>query len=101
MKTINPELKTLIAIGGWGEGSEKYSDMARDAALRKTFVQSVVSFLQLYDFDGFDIDWEYPAARGGAPEDKENFPILVSELREVSDIESFFMSCILLHAIGK
>lgn len=27
LKQLNPELKTLIAIGGWNEGSEKYSEV--------------------------------------------------------------------------
>jgi GH18 family chitinase len=31
--------------------------MASNAASRKTFVDSVVKFLQKYDFDGIDLDW--------------------------------------------
>ena len=27
LKNQNPELKTLLALGGWGEGSEKYSNV--------------------------------------------------------------------------
>jgi len=27
MKQVNPALKTLLAVGGWNEGSEKYSNV--------------------------------------------------------------------------
>ncbi|KFM57731.1 Chitotriosidase-1, partial [Stegodyphus mimosarum] len=82
MKKANPELTTLIAIGGWNEGSIKYSKMASNPASRAIFVKSVVDFCLKYDFDGLDMDWEYPANRGGAEEDKENFVLLLKELKE-------------------
>ncbi|GIX71301.1 chitotriosidase-1 [Caerostris darwini] len=82
LKRKNPQLKTLIAIGGWNEGSPKYSRMARSASSRRTFINSCVQFLQKYGFDGLDLDWEYPALRGGVPEDKGNFVQLVKELKE-------------------
>lgn len=72
MKIRNPDLKTIIAIGGWNEGSIKYSAMARNPELRRKFVQNVVDFLKEHKFDGFDMDWEYPGQRGGDPEDKVN-----------------------------
>lgn len=81
LKKVNPELKTLLAIGGWNEGSIKYSAMASSASDRATFIQSVVEFLEKYNFDGLDLDWEYPAARGGKPEDKSNFAALVTEMK--------------------
>jgi chitinase len=57
LRTVNPHLTTMIAIGGWNEGSDKYSKMASSAASRKIFVDSVVKFLKKYDFDGIDLDW--------------------------------------------
>lgn len=83
LKVAHPHLKTLLAIGGWNEGSVKYSQMASTPAGRQRFAQSVVAFLDKYGFDGLDFDWEYPAARGGVPQDKENFVLLLQELRSV------------------
>ncbi|GIX80513.1 chitotriosidase-1 [Caerostris extrusa] len=56
--------------------------MAADAGARATFVKSAVDFCKKYDFDGLDMDWEYPANRGGAAADKQNFITLLKELKE-------------------
>ncbi|KZR97839.1 Chitotriosidase-1 [Daphnia magna] len=55
--------------------------MVSDPAKRATFVNSVVSFIQKYDFDGLDFDWEYPASRGGVPADKQNYISMIRELK--------------------
>lgn len=41
----------------------------------------LTSFISKYNFDGLDLDWEYPSLRGGEPMDKENFVQLVKELK--------------------
>jgi len=81
LKQQNGKLKTLLAIGGWNEGSIKYSSMAASPETRRIFIDSVVEFLDKYNFDGLDLDWEYPAARRGKGEDKGNFASLVRELK--------------------
>nr|AKH04311.1 chitinase [Periplaneta americana] len=78
----NNGIKALVGLGGWNEGSVKYSEMAATQAGRETFADSAVAFLQKQGFDGLDLDWEYPARRGGVPEDKDNFTLLLKTLSE-------------------
>jgi len=83
LKLTHPHLKVTLAIGGWNEGSEKYSKMAADPAARKYFASSALNFIKKHKFDGLDLDWEYPGKRGGSAEDKENFIRLIQDLRKV------------------
>lgn len=46
LKTTNPHLKVLLAIGGWNEGSPKYSKMAGNAGKRGRFVKSALEFVR-------------------------------------------------------
>lgn len=57
LRTYNPHLTTMISIGGWNEGSDKYSMMVRDPSSRKIFIQSVLDLLAEFDLDGLDFDW--------------------------------------------
>jgi chitinase len=89
LKKKNPELKTLISIGGW-DGSGRFSDAALTDASRKAFAESCVEFIKKYGFDGVDLDWEYPVGGGlpgnsKRPEDKQNFTLLLQKLREKLD----------------
>ena len=70
MKQKNKNLKTLLAIGGWNEGSLRYSNVAASASKRANFIKSALNLVRSYGFDGFDLDWEYPGQRGGAAVDK-------------------------------
>ncbi|XP_076757244.1 uncharacterized protein LOC143427196 [Xylocopa sonorina] len=89
LKTYNKNLKTLLAIGGWNEGSSRFSPMVADPDRRREFVKNAIKFLRKNHFDGLDLDWEYPAFRdGGKPRDKDNYASLVQELREEFERES-------------
>jgi GH18 family chitinase len=83
LKTYNKQLKTLLAIGGWNEGSTRFSPLVADEERRAELVHNVVRFLRQNHFDGLDLDWEYPAFRdGGKPRDRENYALLVQVFRE-------------------
>lgn len=82
LRKTYPKLKVSLAIGGWNQGSKNYSDLASSPERRSRFIDSVLSFLKQFDFNGFDLDWEFPAARNGSSVDKQNFVSLVKELKE-------------------
>eukprot|EP01084_Bolivina_argentea_P229089 386733_1 len=99
-KSQNKDLKVLISIGGWNFPSNFWSQMASDKGSRTKFINSCKSFMSQYNFDGIDIDWEFPNSpartdqvkitcqkfdvtkdEGGSPADGKNFVSLVSEMR--------------------
>ncbi|WP_041619029.1 glycoside hydrolase family 18 protein [Paenibacillus mucilaginosus] len=64
--------------------------MAADPAARAVFAKSAVDFLRKYQFDGVDLDWEYPVSGGLAgntyrPEDKQNYTLLLQTIRAELD----------------
>lgn len=73
-----PHLKVLAAIGGWSEESSSFSSTAMYH--REAFATNILIFLRQHGFDGVDIDWEYPGLRGGVPEDKNNFVLMMEAI---------------------
>jgi chitinase len=85
LRKQNPSLAVLVSVGGW-LGSGGFSDVALNAQSRSTFIDSALDLLKSYDLDGIDVDWEYPGLVGAGNrfrrEDKQNFTLLLKELRE-------------------
>ncbi|RFU82010.1 chitin-binding, type 1 [Trichoderma arundinaceum] len=89
LKKRDPDLKVFIAIGGWTFNDEgqptrnTFSNIANNPSNQKAFIKSLISFLSTYNFDGVDLDWEYPEApdRGGIGADYDNFPKFLSNLK--------------------
>jgi chitinase len=102
LKEMHPNLKALIAIGGW-TFSAGFSDAALTQESREAFVQTCIDIFIRGNlpgsdipgvaagvFDGIDIDWEYPAIEGKRgnvyrPEDTRNFTLLLAEFRRQLD----------------
>ncbi|MFG1760859.1 glycosyl hydrolase family 18 protein [Micromonospora echinofusca] len=83
-KKQNPNVRTLISVGGWAETGGYFDDNGDrvdaggfyrmtttgsntvNTAGIATFADSVVAFLRTYGFDGVDIDYEYPTSNNKA-----------------------------------
>lgn len=79
-------VKVLPSIGGWTL-SYNFPGIAADPIKRSTFAQACVNLVQSYNFDGIDLDWEYPGFvdHGGTPQDMLNFTLLLQEVRAALD----------------
>ena len=81
-------VRVVLSIGGGGSGSLGFSDACLTDESRAKFVNSIMEIVKEYQFDGVDLDWEYPAWTGlsdSRPEDKDNFTKLCKDLREAFD----------------
>ncbi|KAH9849684.1 glycoside hydrolase superfamily [Lenzites betulinus] len=77
LKLKNRNLKVLLSIGGWTYSQAGHFNFVTDATKRATFVQSAVSLIENYGFDGIDIDFEYPSSDALAT----GFAALLTSLR--------------------
>ena len=89
LRANHPHLKNLISVGGW-TWSTYFSNVALTEESRHNFAYSCMEFITEYTFDGVDLDWEYPVSGGLStnitrPEDRENFTLLLAEMREQLD----------------
>jgi chitinase len=88
LKSINPDLKILISIGGW-TWSKGFSDAVLSPEGRKRLTDSAIEYLLRHQLDGLDFDWEYPGIPGDdnpyRAEDRENFVLMLESVRAALD----------------
>lgn len=70
------DVRVSISVGGWGWDAQ-FEELAADPESRSAFVQNLTAFVDEYQLDGTDIDWEYP----DAGQSSQNFLALIRELR--------------------
>jgi len=102
LKEKNPDLKILLAVGGWNHENgkvSKFSVMVNNEGYLRNFASSTVKFLRHWGFDGLDIDWEYPGGRGNSPPgDKQKYTLLVNTLKDTFEAEQTDKSQLILTA---
>jgi chitinase len=101
LKQLFPNLRVNISLGGW-TGSKFFSDAVLTPESRAALVSSCIDMWLNGNlpgaapgaaagiFDGFDLDWEWPASEGNPgngirPADKQNFTKLLKEFRDQLD----------------
>ena len=81
-------IKVSVAIGGWNDSKgDKYSRLVNSPAARRKFIVNVIKFIEEWNFDGLDLDWEYPSCwqtdcKEEHYKDKAAFAAWVRELKE-------------------
>jgi len=56
-------VKVMISVGGWNNGDDSgFETLAGNSTYRSAFVTNIMNFVNQYNLDGADIDWEYPDA---------------------------------------
>ncbi|KAJ8679941.1 hypothetical protein QAD02_015728 [Eretmocerus hayati] len=75
LKSQRPGLEIILSIAG---DPTVYSQVARQ---RQNFVTQIRNLMNLYKFDGVNIDWRYPGRREDPDQDRKNFKDMIRDLR--------------------
>lgn len=76
--------KVFISIGGWGIGDgggddTRFHKMSETEEGRQRFIKSTMDFVNKYNLDGVDLDWEYPDEKSQSADD---YVLLVKDLAD-------------------
>ena len=94
----NPNVKILLALGGWTDSSgDKYSKLVNNPSKRANFVSKTVKTLKTRQFDGLSLEWQYPVCwqsdcNAGNAKDKQGFSKLVKELKTAFAAEGLILA---------
>ncbi|CAF3673697.1 unnamed protein product [Rotaria sp. Silwood1] len=62
-KSVNKNIKTLLAVGGWDMGMKDFAGIVKSEKTMKSFAESSIKYLRKHKFDGLDLDFEYPGRK--------------------------------------
>ena len=52
-------VKVLLSLGGWG-WDRQFAAIVSKPEAEERYVKAVIAIVNDYDYDGIDLDWEYP-----------------------------------------
>lgn len=85
MKEINPNLKVMLSVGGATASADSFVAAANSADKLKNMTDSAIKFFETYNYDGLDVDWEYP-------QDKETFNRLLKGLKAAFEPKGYLLT---------
>ncbi|MEI3527391.1 MAG: glycosyl hydrolase family 18 protein [Bacilli bacterium] len=83
----NKGIRIGLAIGGWGSGG--FSPAMKTEEGRTKLIDSIMRVIDEYQFDGIDIDWEYPTSSVAGiesdPSYSSEFNLILSRIKRKND----------------
>jgi chitinase len=73
-------VKVLLSLGGWG-WDKQFAAMVSKPEAEDRYVKAVLAMVDTFDYDGIDVDWEYP----DTAEEIAGFERLAKRLRKELD----------------
>lgn len=55
LKEQNPNLKIMLAVGGWSHAAAPFTQMVSTEQSRSEFVENSLKFMKAHGFDGLDL----------------------------------------------
>jgi chitinase len=71
------KVKVLLSLGGWG-WDKQFAAIVSKPEAEERYIRSVLSIVDTFDYDGIDLDWEYP----DTPQEVEGFKRLCTVFRK-------------------
>ncbi|XP_029640998.1 chitinase-3-like protein 1 [Octopus sinensis] len=68
---------TLLSVGGEAAENRHFEMVSATVENRTKFTDNIITYVRRYNFDGIDIDWEYPNSFT-----RHNFTLLLKTLRD-------------------
>lgn len=92
-RKLNPDIRIILSLSG-GENNG-FSSSANTPEKRKELVCNVVKAVREYDFDGVDVDWEFPTVNGIEEErdwHTELLSLFRTELDNINPLRRYWLS---------
>ena len=79
LKRQNRRLRTMLSIGGAHSRSHHFNEIVKTPEIIRRFARNAVEYIRKWNFDGLDVDWEYPGSHefGSTPDTTQKFTLLI------------------------